>query len=115
MRYSNIRFHAEIPIPVNSDGSDPNIKMPSFFDHNGVTYEIQAIKAACDGVSKAPIICHGNGETDRAIGIANSAHWNDAGYIEVEGIIFFAGTNEEVIFSCSKDVVSMDIDSFGFG
>ena len=115
MRCSNIHFHADIPVPTNSDGSDQYHKEPSFKDLNGVTYEIQAIKSACNTAKNAPVIRYDEHGNAVPIGIINSAKWNDGGYIEVEGVIMFGGTNEEVVFSSANDVVSMDIESFGFG
>lgn len=113
MRCEHIRIHVEIPVPINSDGTNC-YKAECYKDLNGVVYEVQAIKDACEEASELPIVRYNESGKAIPIGIANSIRWNEKGYIEVDGVLFFGGTNEEYIFSSTKDVVSMDIESFGF-
>lgn len=114
MRCEQIRIHAEIPVPVNSEGTN-FYKMECFKDLNNVVYELRAIKDACEDASGMPIIRHNDSGQAIPIGVANSVRWNENGCIEVDGILFHGGTSEEYIFSSTGDVVSMDIEAFGFG
>lgn len=116
MRSENIRVHIEIPIQVNSTGTSPHFTCDCFRDKNGTVYELQAIKNACDDANKnqLPIIQYNDDGEPVPIGIAHTVKYNPAGYIEIDGVIKFGGTSEEIDFSSTKDVTSMEIESIGF-
>lgn len=114
MRCTEVQIHAKIPVPTNSDGN--NIyTVPCFRDGNNVVYQIEAIKDACDEAGCLPIIRYKDDGSSEVIGIANSIQWNQDGFIEVDGVLRFGGTSEEIIFDSVKDVVSMTIESIGLG
>ena len=49
------------------------------------------------------------------IGVVSSVAWNPEGFIEVDGVIQFGGTSEDIIFDTVKNVTSMTIESIGLG
>ena len=110
MRCAGIKIHAKIPVPTNSDGN--NIyTVPCFRDCNDVVYQIDAIRDACDEAGSIPIIRYKDDGSSEVIGIAHSIQWNQDGFIEVDGILWFGGTSEEIIFDSVKDAISMTIES----
>jgi len=113
MRCESIDIHAKLPVPINSDGTGV-CKIPCFKDANGVIYEIEAVKSACEEAKNLPIIRYDNDGNSVAIGVVKSICYKD-GCIEVEGTLFGGGTSEEIIFSSTKDVVEMNIESVGLG
>lgn len=110
MRCSNIKFHADIPVPTNSD----RYGLPCFCDANGRTYEISAVENACENAKDLPVIRYDSNGEEIVVGVAN-AKWNKEGFIEVDGVLRHGGTCEEVELSFSKDVMAMRIDAIGFG
>lgn len=114
MRCAGIQIRVKISVPVNSDGN--NIyEVPCFRDGNDVVYQIEAIKDACDKASNLPIIRYTKRGSPEVIGVAHSIKWNPRGFVEIDGVLRFGGTSEEIIFDSSKDVVSMTIESIGLG
>lgn len=115
MRCAEIKIHVEIPIPINSNGTNRHFEMPCFKDKNDVVYELSAIKDACENVESVPIIRYDDNGNPIVIGTANSVKWNPEGFIEIDGVLNFGSTSEEIIFSSSKDVTSMEIEAIGLG
>lgn len=113
MRSTEIGITLRIPVPINSDGTGI-CKMDCFRDDNGIVYEIEAIKDACDDAENIPIIQYDENGQQKVIGVADKLVYED-GCMIVAGRIFAGGTNEDVIFTSSKDVTSMEINSIGFG
>lgn len=114
MRCTNIEIYAKIPVPVNSDG-DNVYKTQCFKDEVGLIYQIEAVRDACGGVENVPIIRYRDNGDPETIGVARSVKWNPAGFIEVDGVLQFGGTSEEIIFDTVKNIVSMTIESIGLG
>lgn len=115
MRCSNIRIRFEIPICVNSKGLDPLFEQNCYRDRNGNIYTIDAIAGACESAVNAPIIQYDSDGHPVPIGIVEKAVWNPKiGRIEVDGKILYGGTCERTILSSANEVVSMEIESFGF-
>lgn len=113
MRSTEIGITLRIPVPINSFGTGI-CKTDCFKDNNGIVYEIEAIKDACDGIVDVPIIQWDENGQQKVVGVANKLEYED-GCVIVTGRIFAGGTNEEVIFTSTKDVTSMEISSIGFG
>ncbi len=113
MRSVEIGITLRIPVPVNFDGTGI-CKMDCFRDDNGIVYEINAIKDACDEAENIPIIQYDENGQRTVVGVADKLVYED-GCMIVTGKIFAGGTNEDVIFTPSKDVTSMEIESIGFG
>ena len=110
-----IQIHAKIPVPTNSDG-DNIYKMPCFRDENGVVYQIEAIKDACEESEPwLPIIRYKDDGQAETIGVARTVKWNPEGFIEVDGVLRFGGTSEEIIFDTVKNVTDMTIEAIGLG
>ncbi len=95
MRCESIDIRARIPVPINSDRTGI-CKIPCLKDSNGVVYEIEAIKFACEEAEDWLIIQYDDAGNTVVIGVANSIYYKD-GYIEVEGTLFGGGTSEEFI------------------
>ena len=115
MRCAGIQIHAKIPVLTNSDG-DNIYKMPCFRDGNGVVYQIEAVKDACEETDQwLPIIRYKDNGQAETIGVARSVKWNPAGFIEVDGVLRFGGTSEEIIFDTVKNVTDMTIEAIGLG
>lgn len=115
MRCTGIQIHARIPVPVNSEG-DNVYGMACFRDENGMTYQIEAIRDACEEAdAEMPIIRYRDDGQSEVIGVVNSVVWNPEGFIEVDGVIQFGGTSEDIIFDTVKNVTSMTIESIGLG
>lgn len=49
------------------------------------------------------------------VGVAHSIQWNPDGFVEVDGVLRFGGTSEEIIFDTVKNVTSMSIEAVGIG
>lgn len=115
MRCENIRVRMEIPVKVNSEGTNPCFATACFKDGNGVVYELQAIKDACTeaDAKNIPIIQYNDGGEPVIIGIVDAIRYNESGFIELDGVIKFGGTSEEIVFSSTKDVVEMTLESVG--
>lgn len=107
MRCKNIRIHVEIP--VYADTND------YFCDDNHVSYSIPAIRKACENASNLPIIQYDEQGTEKVVGVAQSIKWNPHGFIEVDGLLLFGGTNETVEFGKDDCVVSMELSAVGIG
>ena len=90
--------------------------MPCFRDGNGVVYQIEAVKDACEEADQwLPIIRYKDNGQAETIGVARSVKWNPEGFIEVDGVLRFGGTSEEIIFDTVKNVTSMTIEAIGLG
>ena len=113
MRCESIDIQARIPVPINSDGTGI-CKTPCFKDANGVVYEIEAVKSACEEAKGLPIVRYNDDGNAVVIGAAKSIRYRD-GYIEVDGTLFGGGTSEEVVLSSTSDVVEMNIEHIGLG
>lgn len=113
MRSTEIGITLRIPIPINSTGTGI-CKTDCFRDDNGIVYEIEAIKDACDGIGDIPIIQYDENGQRKVIGVADKIEYED-GCLYVTGRIYAGGTNEEVVLTSTKDVTSMEIESIGFG
>ena len=115
MRCADIQIHVKIPVPTNSDGDNID-RMPCFRDGNGVVYQIEAVKDACEEMDQwLPIIRYKDNGRAETIGVARSVKWNPEGFIEVDGVLRFGGTSEEIIFDTVKNVTSMTIEAIGIG
>ena len=115
MRCAGIQIHARIPVPTNSEG-DNIYKMPCFKDENGVVYQIEAVRDACEEAdAEIPIIRYKDDGQPEVIGVAYSIQWNPDGFIELDGLLHFGGTSEEIIFDTAENVTSMTIESIGLG
>ena len=115
MRCTGIQIHARIPVPVNSEG-DNVYGMACFRDENGMTYQIEGIRDACEEAdAEMTIIRYRDDGQSEVIGVVNSVVWNPEGFIEVDGVIQFGGTSEDIIFDTVKNVTSMTIESIGLG
>ena len=113
MRCAGIQIHAKIPVPTNSDG-DNIYRMPCFRDGNGVVYQIEAVKDACEASkSGLPIIRHKGDGPAETIGFADTVMWNPDGFIEVDGVLLFGGTSEWVVFNDDKNVEFMAMRFIG--
>lgn len=106
MRCGNIRIHVEIPVYADKNNC--------FCDDNHVSYSIPAIREACETASNLPIIQYDEQGTEKAVGVAQSIKWNPHGFIEVDGLLLFGGTSENVEFGNDDNVVSMELNSVGF-
>lgn len=113
MRCESIDIQARMPVPINSNGTGI-CKTPCFKDANGVVYDVEAIKSACEEAKDLPIIRYSDDGNAVVIGVTKSIRYKD-GYIEVDGTLFGGGTSEEIVFSSTKDVVEMNIESVGLG
>jgi len=114
LRCTGVPIHMKIPVPTNSDG-DNIYAAPCFRDGNDVVYQIEAVKDACDDAENLPIIRYRDDGSSEVIGVARSIKWNQMGFIEVDGILRFGGTSEEIIFDSVKNVISMTIEAIGLG
>ena len=115
MRCAGIQIHVKIPVLTNSDGDNID-RMPCFRDGNGVVYQIEAVKDACEETDQwLPIIRYKDNGRAETIGVARSVKWNPAGFIEVDGVLRFGGTSENVIFDAVNNVASMTIVAIGLG
>lgn len=90
MRCGNIRIHVEIPVYADKNNC--------FCDDNHVSYSIPAIREACETASNLPIIQYDEQGTEKVVGVAQSIKWNPHGFIEVDGLLLFGGTSENVEF-----------------
>lgn len=89
-------------------------KTTVFCDDNHVSYSIPAIREACETASNLPIIQYDEQGTEKVVGVAQSIKWNPHGFIEVDGLLLFGGTGENVEFGNDDNVVSMELNSVGF-
>lgn len=103
MRCGNIRIHVEIPVYADKNNC--------FCDDNHVSYSIPAIREACETASNLPIIQYDEQGTEKVVGVAQSIKWNPHGFIEVDGLLLFGGTSENVEFGNDDNVVSMELNS----
>lgn len=116
MRVSGIRIYIEMPIPINFNGSSPYYEIPCYKDCNGTIYEINAIKDACNEISNLPIIMYNKHNNPVVVGIAETIKFNsEKSCIVIDGVLNFGGTCEETIFSSTKNVIDMTIESIGLG
>lgn len=113
MRSTEISITLRIPVPINSDGTGIS-RIDCFWDDNGIAYEIEAIKDACDDAQNIPIIQYDENGKQTVVGVADKLVYED-GCVIVTGRILAGGTNEDVVFTSNKDVTSMEIKSIGFG
>ena len=115
MRIESIDICVSMRVPINCDGTGV-CKIPCFKDANGVVYEETAIKDACEEAngSNLPIIRYNDSGDPVVIGVAKSVRYQN-GYIDIEGSLFAGGTSEEIIFTSTKDVCEMTIESIGLG
>lgn len=107
MRCGNIRIHVEIPVYADKNNC--------FCDDNHVSYSIPAIREACETASNLPIIQYDEQGTEKVGGVAQSIKWNPHGFIEVDGLLLFGGTSENVEFGNDDNVVSMELSAVGIG
>lgn len=115
MRCADIQIHAKIPVPTNSDG-DHIYRTPCFRDGNGYVYKIEAVKDACEeSCAGIPIIRYKDDGQAETIGVAQTVKWNRDGFIELDGVLRFGGTSENVIFDAVKNVAAMTIVAIGLG
>ena len=49
------------------------------------------------------------------MGVAQSIKWNPHGFIEVDGLLLFGGTSENIEFGNDDNVVSMELSAVGIG
>ena len=82
-------------------------------DDNHVSYSIPAIRKACETASNLPIIQYDEQGTEKVVGVTQSIKWNPHGFVEVDGLLLFGGTSENVEF-WNDNVVSMELNSVGF-
>lgn len=100
MRCNDIQVILKIPVPIDKP------------DGNGVMYKEDAIKKACDKANGCPITRYDDNGNEIPIGVANKVEYSD-GFILIDGISFYGGTND-IIKSLDKDIItSMEITSFG--
>ena len=109
MMSSGIQIHAKIPVQTDSIRHNDCADL-SFRRRNGYVYRIQG---ACDTSGAVPIIHISGSGQEHVIGMANSVEWNPAGYIDVDGVLFFGGESEDVAFSSNGDTFSMEIEYVG--
>lgn len=114
MRCEGIQINAKIPVEANQADKRYAV-FPLFRDGNDVIYEIEAIKNACKDTKDIPIIRYKEDGSSEAIGVAHSVSWNPTGFIEVDGVLWFGGTSEDVVFDSCHNVVSMNIEAIGLG
>lgn len=107
MRAGNIKIHLEIPV----NGSDEN---GQFTDGNGVVYTVDAIKEACEKAVCVPFVAFNEDGKAVPLGVMRSIKWNQAGFIEADGIINFGGTCETPAFRDDGKIVSMELTEVGF-
>lgn len=99
MRCGNIRIHVEIPV---------------YADKNNC-FAMITIREACETASNLPIIQYDEQGTEKVVGVAQSIKWNPHGFIEVDGLLLFGGTSENVEFGNDDNVVSMELSAVGIG
>lgn len=114
MRCANIRIHAEIPIPVDTNDAE-SATGTTFCDGNGVIYSVEAIRQSCENIEDLPIIQFDELGAEKVVGVAQSIRWNSHGFIEVDGLLRFGGTNEIVKLGKDNCVVSMELRAVGAG
>ena len=107
MRCRNIRIHVEIPVHADINNC--------FCDDNHVSYSIPAIRKSCETASNLPIIQYDEQGTEKVVGVTQSIKWNPHGFIEVDGLLLFGGTNETVEFGKDDCIVSMELSAVGLG
>lgn len=73
------------------------------------------IREACETASNLPIIQYDEQGTEKVVGVAQSIKWNPHGFIEVDGLLLFGGTSENVEFGNDDNVVSMELSAVGIG
>lgn len=66
-------------------------------------------------IGNLPIIQYDEHGVEKVVGIAQSIRWNPHGFIEVDGLLLFGGTNETVEFGKDDCVVSMELSAVGIG
>lgn len=113
MRCTNIRIHAEIPVLVGTDDG-AFASGSTFCDGNGVVYSAETVRKSCENIGNLPIIQYDEHGVEKVVGIAQSIRWNPHGFIEVDGLLSFGGTSENVKFGNDDKVVSMELNSVGF-
>lgn len=114
MRCTNIRIHVEIPVLVGTnDGAFASGS--TLCDGNGVVYSAEAVRKSCENIGNLPIIQYDEHGVEKVVGIAQSIRWNPHGFIEVDGLLLFGGTNETVEFGKDDCVVSMELSAIGIG
>ena len=114
MRCTNIRIHAEIPVLVGTNDS-AFASGSTFCDGNGVVYSVEAVRKSCENIGNLPIIQYDEHGVKKVVGIAQSIRWNPHGFIEVDGLLLFGGTNETVEFGKDDFVISMELSAVGLG
>ncbi len=103
MRSKNIEITMKIPIPIGKP------------DHNGITYEKQAVIEAYKDVAGKPIVIYKNGKSEvvgAVIGNALMAEDDEFLYATMHGLLYYGGTEEETKSTDGK-VDSMSISAFG--
>jgi hypothetical protein len=112
VRCANIRIHAEIPIPVDTNDA-ASATGTTFCDGNGVVYSVEAIRQSCENIEDLPIIQRDEHGVEKVVGFTQSIRWNPHGFIEVDGLLLFGGTNETVEFGKDNCIVSMELRAEG--
>ena len=112
MRCTPVEFHARFPISENYDSGNCD-HGPRFRDLNGVVYTIDAIKNSCKENTNVPVIQFQADGTPKTIGIVKSIKWDPEGFVEVNGVLRFGGTCEDVILDKTEIVIGMTITEIG--
>lgn len=101
MRSENIEVTIKIPVPIDKP------------DGNGIMYDVNAIKKACECATGNPIEVEDSDSNFKSIGVASKVRFVEGGgYIEIEGVVLNGGTCERVDI-IDKMVKGMTITSFG--
>ena len=103
MRCKNIKIHAVIPVEIEGG---------IFTDENKVKYSEEAIRKACEKADSQPILQFDRDGKPRVIGISEHVQWNPKGFVEVDGSLFFGGTDDVVNWN-ENVVAEMKIQTFG--
>ena len=114
MRCKNIKFTAALPIEIDIPDKKTCV-FPHFKDANNIVYEVEAIKQACETAKDLPIIRYKDDGSAETIGVAESICWNPTGFIEVNGVMWFGGSSEDVTLDSCNNVVHMSIQAIGIG
>jgi len=100
MRCENIKVKFSIPIPINKP------------DSNGNIYTEEAVINAYKNINNFPIIKFNDKGEEVVVGVANKVDYSN-GIVNVEGIIYYGGTEEIVKINDENKITSFEISSFG--
>ena len=82
---------------------------------SSATLDVEYKGLDADGHALVPVIQFRADGTSKRIGIVKSIKWDPEGFVEVNGVLRFGGTCEDVIFDKTGIVIGMTIAEIGLG